>query len=221
MASYYIDALRAIQPRGPYLLGGYSFGGWVAFEMAQQLRQQGEEVSQLFIFDTLAPRLSNVVAENVDETSLVHGIVRLLERLWGLHLGVAFDRLQTLSLQQQLEYTIKRLQALDVLPSGFDKGQLRGLIQVLQVNSKILYTPERIYPCKLTLFRASDQRPEDETNDRLAAASQDPTLGWGSLCGDYVEVHFVPGDHSTMLLEPHVKTLADKLRKLLPCTSGK
>ncbi|NEQ11458.1 MAG: hypothetical protein F6K37_37905 [Moorea sp. SIO4E2] len=46
-----LKALQAVQPNGPYLLGGHSFGGKVAFEMAQQLRNQGQEVSMLAIMD--------------------------------------------------------------------------------------------------------------------------------------------------------------------------
>ncbi|MBD2019655.1 amino acid adenylation domain-containing protein, partial [Leptolyngbya sp. FACHB-36] len=59
MAAQYIQAVQTIQPRGPYLLGGWSFGGLVAFEMAQQLQQAGESVALLAIIDTLAPIPAN------------------------------------------------------------------------------------------------------------------------------------------------------------------
>ncbi len=52
MAAHYIDAIRTIQPEGPYLLGGLSFGGTVAFEMARQLQAKGEEVALLALLDT-------------------------------------------------------------------------------------------------------------------------------------------------------------------------
>jgi thioesterase domain-containing protein len=52
MAAHYLEEIRAIQPEGPYFLGGLSFGGTVAFEMAQQLHAQGEQVGLLFLFDT-------------------------------------------------------------------------------------------------------------------------------------------------------------------------
>ncbi|MHC5863447.1 thioesterase domain-containing protein, partial [Nostoc sp.] len=60
MASHYIEALRRVQPKGPYFLGGWSFGGWVAFEMAQQLQKSGEEVALLAVLDTLAPIPGNI-----------------------------------------------------------------------------------------------------------------------------------------------------------------
>lgn len=55
IAADYIAEIRTIQPRGPYFLGGFSFGGWVAFEMAQQLSRQGEAIGFLGIIDTKFP----------------------------------------------------------------------------------------------------------------------------------------------------------------------
>jgi aspartate racemase len=52
MAAHYLNAIRTIQPQGPYLLGGLSFGGTVAYEMARQLDARGEEVTLLALFDT-------------------------------------------------------------------------------------------------------------------------------------------------------------------------
>jgi amino acid adenylation domain-containing protein len=52
MASHYLREIASVQPRGPYFLGGFSFGGLVAYEMSQQLQAQGEEVGLLVLFDT-------------------------------------------------------------------------------------------------------------------------------------------------------------------------
>jgi len=59
MAAYYIEALRKVQPTGPYFLGGWSFGGLVAFEMAQQLMRANEKVALLALLDTEAPIAAN------------------------------------------------------------------------------------------------------------------------------------------------------------------
>src|SRR5208337_3192795 len=50
MAAYYLAEIRKVQPRGPYSIGGYCFGGLVAFEMAQQLLRQGEEPALVVLF---------------------------------------------------------------------------------------------------------------------------------------------------------------------------
>ncbi|APR81516.1 putative non-ribosomal peptide synthetase [Minicystis rosea] len=58
MAACYLEAIRIAQPEGPYHLGGYSFGGWVAFEMARLLSEQGEQIASLSMFGTLAPSVA-------------------------------------------------------------------------------------------------------------------------------------------------------------------
>ena len=57
MATHYIQEIQTIQPNGPYFLGGYSFGGVVAFEMARQLQEQGQQVGILVMLDKLPSRL--------------------------------------------------------------------------------------------------------------------------------------------------------------------
>ena len=70
MALHYIHEIRGVQPNGPYFLGGFSFGGLVAYEMAQQLRAGGEEVALLVLFDTYPGNLKPV------STSLVRLLLR-------------------------------------------------------------------------------------------------------------------------------------------------
>ena len=65
MAAQYIAALRVVQPEGPYLLGGASFGGTVALEMAQQLQAQGQQVALLTLIDT-PKKLPSELIEDID-----------------------------------------------------------------------------------------------------------------------------------------------------------
>ena len=58
MAADYLRQIRGVQPQGPYLIGGFSFGGLVAYEMAQQLRQSGQDVGLLVLIDPTPPRFS-------------------------------------------------------------------------------------------------------------------------------------------------------------------
>lgn len=55
MAHYYVECIKQIQPKGPYTIGGLSFGGLVAYEMAQLLSQQGEKDTTVVMLDTLIP----------------------------------------------------------------------------------------------------------------------------------------------------------------------
>jgi amino acid adenylation domain-containing protein len=96
MAAHYISEMRSVQPHGPYFLGGFSFGGLVAYEIAQQLRAAGEETSLLVLFDTYpgdvkagtVPRLR--VLLRLSRKHWLHDIPRALgkkiQRTWrGLH----------------------------------------------------------------------------------------------------------------------------------------
>ncbi|MEO8451522.1 MAG: thioesterase domain-containing protein, partial [Gemmatimonadota bacterium] len=96
MAARHLVAVRTVQPRGPYRLGGYCIGGLVAFEMAHQLRSAGEEVAFLLLIDAnqmnialrwLRPLVSAVAAatENepvrrLDRIAYLMGRARLLSR---------------------------------------------------------------------------------------------------------------------------------------------
>jgi amino acid adenylation domain-containing protein len=66
MAAHYISEIRSVQPEGPYFVGGFSFGGLVAYEMAQQLRAGGQEVGLLVLFDTYPGNLRAVGTSLID-----------------------------------------------------------------------------------------------------------------------------------------------------------
>src|SRR6185503_2382423 len=75
MAAHYLEAIRSVQPDGPYLLGGWSMGGVVAYEMAQQLAAQGQQVSLLALLDA-RPLTSAEAAAQWDELTLLTNFAR-------------------------------------------------------------------------------------------------------------------------------------------------
>jgi len=190
LASKYSEALRKHQPRGPYSLGGWSFGGVVAFEMARRLAARGERVSLLALIDSRAPGSLPESSNPVDGSSLVAMLAR---ELGG---GSASG----------LDGVVERAKAEGLLPPEIRDAEVRRLLEVLRSNLKALrgYLPG-IYPGRVTLFRAAD----------ATAHHRDPTLGWGEIAAGGVEVHQVPGDHYSMLREPHVHALAGELRARL------
>jgi pyochelin synthetase len=90
-----------------------------------------------------------------------------------------------------------------VLPSDLGERELSAYIDVFTANLRAIQTYQpQPYPGRVTLFRAGD-RPLDET---------DETLGWEALAADGVSVRVLPGDHYTIVRQPHVAALADELR---------
>ena len=196
MATDYINALQTFQPHGPYFLAGWCFGCLVAFEMATQLQAQGEKVSFLAFLDIYDLSLDETLS---DDLSLFMGF-------FGGHLTVSSTHLKQLDSNQQLIYAMEQAKQLKFLPPDFQLAQVHRLLNVSKCHGIAIanYIPQH-YKGQITLFQALEG---------IAATSNNPTQGWENLA-DNVELHWVPGDHRTMLISPHVQILAEKLQMCL------
>jgi thioesterase domain-containing protein len=213
MAALYIDEIRHIQPEGPYLLGGWSLGGPVAFEMARQLQARGETVALLAIVDGM-PDLDGSDPEQTDADYLMD-IASYVGNFWGRDPGVDPGHLAALGPDEQIAYLAERMAAADFLPPGTGETQLRRVLSVYRANDRALraYQPGP-YPDGLTLFRAEERLvPPGEAQNLGSLGEED--LGWRRLVSGPVEIHTVPGNHLSLMAEPHVRTLAERLRGCL------
>jgi amino acid adenylation domain-containing protein len=213
MAAAYVEAMRAAQPQGPYLLGGHSFGGFVAYEMARQLTAAGERVALLAILDTPALGTEAAAATDIDEVSELAGLVRTVERYVGLPVSVSEAELGALSPKDRLAYVHERLRRANVLPPAADLQLVRQHVRVQTANSRAIaaYQP-RPAPVRIALFRSDSGEPE---NPLFASSFDRPDYGWSDLTDEPVEVRHVRGDHITMMVEPHVQVLAEALSAAL------
>jgi thioesterase domain-containing protein len=196
MASRYLESLRVIQPKGPYFLGGSSFGGTIAFEMAQQLITQGETVALLALLDSPGGQQLDVHLQGDAEV-----FAYLLNV--GTNLSVSSQELQSLPPSQRLGYFLKNGgMARELLPD-MDIEQIQPFMDVFQRNIEALkYYNPRPYPGRILFFRASDR-------DSITPAH--PERAWLDLATDGVEIHEVPGNHITMNFSPHVQAIANQL----------
>ena len=200
MAVSYLEAIRAAQPEGPYLLGGWSMGGLVAYEMARRLEAQGEQVSLLALIDTTAPVAEQRFAD-LDELSLMVSFGRDMGLSWE-QLRVSPDELLRLSPQQQLAYVLEMAMEAKALPPDIEPSQIEQLYQVFKTNVRAMldYKPQPLR-VRLILFKA------EETPAEMSQA----TGGWEDFALEGIEVFRVPGNHFTMVRAPHVKALAEAL----------
>jgi thioesterase domain-containing protein len=192
MALEYVTAIREVQPRGPYLLGGWSAGGLIALEMAQQLLADGESILMLALLDT-SP-------ETADDPS------------WADKPGMEYDLdlsledLSRLGPDEQLPYLWQHALRLGLIESNVPMAVAHQILDDLKqiFHHHMVLTDHyvvRPYPGRITLIRPSDAPISVPTpRDR----------GWGRLAAD-VDVHFVPGQHHSMVKEPHVRDLARTL----------
>ncbi len=222
IAADYIDALKNIQPKGPYFLGGHSFGGQVAFEISQQLQKQGDEIGLLAVFDIPAPLFSNFIIAGWDDTKYMSQVVRLFEYFLKENLEISYNDLKVFSPDEQLDYVTERLVTkMHVRPSEAAKRQLHGFVKVLKASIYAMghYHPEKLFPTPIALFRSSDVRvwntPLGLTETIRNQLQKDSTLAWEQLSQRSVKVETVPGDHITMMLEPHIRVLAQSLKILM------
>ena len=220
IAARHIKAMQSIQPQGPYLLGGYSIGSSIAFEMALQLQQQGQQVAMLAIFDS-SPAKEPIGLEWDDVRWLVE-IAHAFANLFGKTITLAAEALQNLPWQEQLKVFKEQLVTVNLLHPETELDYVQGFVQVFKASFQSRYEPQDIYRGKITLFRASEAVPLNaartdlaEISEKLSRIRQDSTLGWGTVSSESVNVYTVSGNHDTLKETPHVQVLAERLSACL------
>jgi len=224
MAAYHIAKVRSVQPRGPYLLGGMCAGAVIAFEMALQLQAQGERVALVALLDAadtqavLQPyretrkRLQRMAGELQRAQSLS------AVRRAGLIAGRFAAKLRNFVLYQLrsasagLRDAVRLRLARAWLDRQRPPPKVLGRIPVrkMYLFAAHQYRPLRQFAGELVLFRATQGVGLDAPFIDFFA---DPALGWGRRgCGG-VRVIDVPGGHTSMLQEPNVRVLADRLQE--------
>jgi len=188
MAREYVAALMRVQPRGPYALGGWSVGGVLALEMAQQLTAAGHRVAPLAIFDSGALYACAILTAMFPKGEMG-----------------TLDWLRMPGDQQVAEFR-RRSAPARLVPDNADDALAGRIARLFASNMRALlnYSP-RPYAGRIVLFQASEA---------IVKKRFEPRYEWPRLC-EHVEVLEVPGNHLTMIYEPHVRVLAEKLRHCL------
>ncbi|HEX3531512.1 MAG TPA: AMP-binding protein, partial [Thermoanaerobaculia bacterium] len=202
MATSYVAELRHIQPNGPYRLGGWSMGGLVAFEMARQLRADGQETELLALIDTLPPLSQNAVLPPATEDELIAWFAQDLARLLGYTVGISPEELRALPSQEKLAHVVHLGHAAGLLPNDFGLAQIQPLFAAFAANLQASrsYAPQP-YAGRLTLW----------ISEQTAATYPAELESWSRLAPEGVETTQLPGDHYTLLHQPHVEKLAQDL----------
>ncbi|ONI76116.1 hypothetical protein ALI144C_36105 [Actinosynnema sp. ALI-1.44] len=205
-AARYVELIRARQPDGPYRLGGWSFGGLLAFETARQLRAAGAEIELLFLIDTIIPLPDEDLAPDDALRRRLGRFVDYIERVYQVDLGLPEQTLVALPERERDELVMRRLSE---RVAGMGAAVLEHQ-RTSYVDARISeqYQPSR-YPDAVLLFRAKDPHPLTTTLDPRYLRTDD-ALGWDEFC-PHLEVVKVPGDHITVIDPPHVAIVADRI----------
>jgi thioesterase domain-containing protein len=231
MAAYHIDKIHSVQSQGPYLIGGMCAGGVIAFEVARQLQSKGETVAMVALLDAAdveAPlkawrfasqRMHSFSTAFQREESvpfyrfIFMVITKALRKAKNLTAYLIGRRLK--NVRDEIRMRLFRFY--------LDRGlRLPRVLQQIPVRTVYLfaeknYQPESPFDGELVLFRAMcGEGPDEPYVERYA----DPLLGWGPRARLGVRVCDIPGGHSSMLQEPHVRMLATRMQAYIDKSLG-
>lgn len=198
IACSYLVEMQEVQPLGPYILGGWSMGGVIAFEMAHQLVQQGQEVALLALFESHPPN----VGQQSDRT-LIQQFAEDLEGVFSQKLYVDSELLQDLSADEQLVQVYMRALQAGIIPPDLELERLQDMFAIYKRNIEAMrrYHP-RVYPDRLTLFMTGSEQ-------------SGKTQKWRALTTQELNVHTIPGNHYSILKKPNLYHLAELLKESL------
>lgn len=199
-----IVEMRAVQPHGPYLLAGFSGGGLVAYEMAQQLMAAGEVVSQVIMLDTPLPTQPDL--SRLDRASMK--LQDLRRDGFGFFARYLADRAAWELEKRQKQEGLALAGATDRLNNEAVESAFRRALERYTV---------RPYAGDVALFRPQPEIEYHLSNGRKLMPGRNfffEDNGWTSFVAR-LKVVVVPGDHDSMVLDPNVRVLSDHIRRLL------
>nr|WP_248277579.1 non-ribosomal peptide synthetase [Brasilonema sp. UFV-L1] len=203
----YLQEIRQVQPNGPYLLGGFCYGGVLAFEMAQQLQRQGETVDLLVVIDAILPETVIQPAEDDDAKFLLR-MAESIKTNNNIDFSLPFEELRDLSVDEQFHLVNQKANFI------FSDTEIKDFLSYYKlfkahVQAMRDYVPQA-YPYSMTLIRAKEEIIHDFESPEFH--TDDPLLGWGKCSSQPIQVVEVPGDHFSMFVEPNIQELAKELR---------
>jgi amino acid adenylation domain-containing protein len=196
MARDYLAEIRQIQPEGPYSLCGWSMGGLIAFEMGRQLDAIGQNNTNVIMLDSGCPSENETFSE--------------VANLQGFSIGLLDQPIHIKPNTEHVDDWLKNLLAQGIqnkkLAESTSLEEIRRLYRVYRDNvlASYHYRPTA-YPAMFTLLRAADSLENHAT----------PFLGWEQLIGISIKVLDTPGNHYSLLREPHAQALAGSIHAQL------
>ncbi|SFD15597.1 non-ribosomal peptide synthetase [Flavobacterium phragmitis] len=205
MAAHYIDAIIKVNPKGPYALAGFSFGGIVAFEMTRQLKAQGKIVSLTALLDSYVD--SSYYYGNYRRKQLVRYMDVTYRRLDFLKEMLLSWKAFKMRINGKKEYILQRHFGKKKIMTEQEELALQQFIEADKMVKKIV----DLYHLKPQAFKVDLFRSKDDDNYKL-----DPThLGWKKAALGGVTIHNISGNHLNIVAPPNDKVLARLIQDIL------
>ncbi|MFD2943348.1 thioesterase domain-containing protein, partial [Flavobacterium notoginsengisoli] len=213
MASLFITEMQTIDPYGPYRLGGYSFGGLVAYEMALQLRSKGFDIEELIIFDSSLIDVNSIKLEERDlDQAFRDYLHEEINDMFRKEFNWSNLVLEGKSKQEQLEEVCKLSQN-----SNFkiNEEEIRGRLEVKfnNENYSYLHKPEeKKLDVEVTLFKAMYGLIEKDDETSIIENDMEVDYGWSQFTTKEVIVHLIPATHMSLLDNNHIGQIYECLK---------
>jgi amino acid adenylation domain-containing protein len=210
MAACYIDSIIKINPKGPYAIAGFSFGGVVAFEIARQLKEQGKIISIIALLDTYVD--SSYYYGSFSQKRLVRYYDHTRRRIDFLKEMLTSWKSLKQHVSSKKKYILKKHFGLKDVITEQQEAALKHFIEADMMVTKIVdryhLIPQQF---EVDLFRAKDD----------PVYKLDPThLGWKKAALKGVNIHNIAGDHLRIVDPPNDKILAKMLQDILDKKHG-
>lgn len=212
IAAHYVSEILKLDGQGPFYLAGSSFGGLVAYEMAQKLHDLGKPIALVAMFDAYGPGYPR----RLPSTSRLRRKVFKYLRRFDTHLSnllytdwqgrMAYLRVKLPRLYSRVTRRLRNKidQILHPIPRQLKRIQSAHM-GAAKRKKRHMREPRR-FGGRLVLFRAEKQP---------LGIYPDPKLGWGSVVGEEIEVYEIPGHHTSIIYEPRVHVLAEVMNRIL------
>ncbi|MGK5533968.1 acyltransferase domain-containing protein [Streptomyces sp. URMC 129] len=207
-AAVYAELIRRTAPDGPWIVGGWSYGGLAAQETARLLTAGGGTVAALVLIDSVLPlpATGRALSPADEARRRFSAFAAYVEQTYGAELPLPYDELAELSDDEQVERVAKALEQAIDLPPAIAEHQRTSY---LDLRSAERHTPLP-YAGRTLLYRATEEAPHTVRDPRYERT--DEALGWDAHCAD-LTVAPLPGHHMSLLEPPVVDILAGFLAR--------
>lgn len=196
MASQYIKEIKNVQPKGPYILIGHSFGGNIAFEIALQLQKMGEKIGHISLLDTYLPPYKT----EVDDFELM---LDYMER-YNLN-DEDIEKFRLMSYDDKLKYIIECDRKYGYLPLDIDFSEMDRILSINLKLHRALFTypkPENLYKGNICFFRAIKEKI-------------DSSVGWQEHIDGELLVREINSTHGVMLTNSYIIQIANIIKQTI------
>ena len=234
MAAYYIEAMKLTHPEGPYLLAGHSSAAYIAYEIALQLEKNDIKVPLLIVIDGEAPTQNATPDQSIMEILKREDLYESVEAMYfttwavslahGKPLTFSMNDLAPLSNDRRYQLIADYLKAAGFLPQNAGSEMVGTIMKMYNYHSRAdesyieKYTkckPESRFKGKLVILRCTESTTYEGFGITEAPDTSEFS-GWEKFCVGPIDLLGIPNsNHITIIIEPCVKLLAEKMQPYL------